>query len=153
MGIVAWLSSHGNKWHFYVLYLAAPAGAAGGSFTGGVLIASDPRAEVKARANGEGFATIERWLGTNDVLFVLGDRAVTLEVLPRATYQRLIRRALLVPDQCPMPGAGAPSLASCNPVNWPCDKADRSVAGRWRDDCVALAQRSEPSKIARHSPQ
>ena len=39
-------------------------------------------AEVKARANGEGFATLERWLGENDLLFLRRDRADPLVVLP-----------------------------------------------------------------------
>lgn len=32
-------------------------------------------AEVKARASGEGFATLDRWLGENDILFLMRDRA------------------------------------------------------------------------------
>jgi Holliday junction resolvase len=38
--------------------------------------------EVKARASGEGFATLERWLGDADALFLRRDRAEPLVVLP-----------------------------------------------------------------------
>jgi hypothetical protein len=37
---------------------------------------------VKARGNGEGFATLERWLGDNDALFLRRDRAEPVIVLP-----------------------------------------------------------------------
>src|SRR5579875_3484518 len=41
-------------------------------------------AEVKARASGAGFATLERWLGDHDALFLIRDRAAPLVVLPWA---------------------------------------------------------------------
>lgn len=47
--------------------------------------------EVKARANGEGFATLERWLGDNDAMFLIRDRASPLVVLP---FERWIELAL-----------------------------------------------------------
>lgn len=47
--------------------------------------------EVKARANGEGFATIERWLGENDAMFLRRDRAPPLVVMPFSTWERLLR--------------------------------------------------------------
>ena len=37
-------------------------GAAGGTFTGDLRIQGDLKAEVKARAGGDGFKTLERWL-------------------------------------------------------------------------------------------
>ena len=40
------------------------------------------RAEVKARGEGSGFRTLERWLGANDALFLVRDRAAPLVVLP-----------------------------------------------------------------------
>ena len=40
------------------------------------------RAEVKARGQGEGFRTLERWLGENDVLFLWRDRVPPLVVVP-----------------------------------------------------------------------
>jgi Holliday junction resolvase len=52
------------------------------------------RGEVKARKSGEGFVTLERWLGANDFLFLKRDRAEPVVVLPWPTYERLIRAAL-----------------------------------------------------------
>lgn len=40
------------------------------------------KAEVKARADGTGFRTLERWLGSNDALFLVRDRTEPLVVLP-----------------------------------------------------------------------
>lgn len=65
-------------------------GAAGGSFTGDVII-GDLRAEVKARANGDGFKTLEGWLGKNDLLFLRRDRQQPLVVMPWAIYESLIK--------------------------------------------------------------
>lgn len=54
--------------------------------------------EVKARADGSGFAVIERWLGENDMLFLVRDQELPgqpapppLVVLPFATWQRLLK--------------------------------------------------------------
>ena len=47
--------------------------------------------EVKARANGKGFVTIEKWLGDNDVLFLRRDRQPPFVVLPWGTYERLMK--------------------------------------------------------------
>ena len=49
-------------------------------------------AEVKARASGEGFVTLERWLGENDALFLVRDRADPLICLPWRTWQLLLGR-------------------------------------------------------------
>jgi hypothetical protein len=54
-------------------------------------------AEVKARANGEGFATLERWLGENDALFLRRDRAEPIVVLPWRVWVRF----LTVPEDQP----------------------------------------------------
>ena len=48
--------------------------------------------EVKARASGQGFRTLERWLGENDCLFLVRDRADPLVVVPWATWKRLVKR-------------------------------------------------------------
>ena len=40
------------------------------------------KAEVKARGDGDGFRTLERWLGGNDALFLWRDRATPFVVLP-----------------------------------------------------------------------
>jgi hypothetical protein len=47
---------------------------------------------VKARASGEGFKTIEKWLGENDALFLVRDRQEPMVVLPWATWERLLKR-------------------------------------------------------------
>jgi Holliday junction resolvase len=46
--------------------------------------------EVKARGNGGGFITLERWLGENDALFLIRDRATPLVVLPWARWAELL---------------------------------------------------------------
>jgi hypothetical protein len=66
-------------------------GAAGGRFSGDVWI-EDWKAEVKCRGNGEGFITLERWLGENDLLFLRRDRKTPLVVLPWKTYEEIIKK-------------------------------------------------------------
>jgi hypothetical protein len=51
------------------------------------------RAEIKARRAGDGFRTLERWLGTNDALFLWRDRAAPLVVLPLHTWLELAGRS------------------------------------------------------------
>ena len=46
--------------------------------------------EVKARADGEGFKTLERWLGEGDALFLIRDRATPLVVLPWARWEQVL---------------------------------------------------------------
>jgi Holliday junction resolvase len=46
--------------------------------------------EVKARASGEGFATIKRWLDDADFLALVEDRAQPLIVLPWARWEELL---------------------------------------------------------------
>lgn len=48
------------------------------------------QAEVKARAAGSGFVTLERWLGDNDALFLRRDRADAVVVLPWRTWAWLV---------------------------------------------------------------
>jgi hypothetical protein len=50
-------------------------------------------AEVKARGDGGGFLTIERWLSDHDALFLIRDRATPLVVLPWARWQELVLKA------------------------------------------------------------
>ena len=47
--------------------------------------------EVKARAKGEGFATITRWLGDNDALFLRQNNAKPFAVVPWRTWERLLK--------------------------------------------------------------
>lgn len=56
-----------------------------------VRIADAFLAEVKARASGEGFATIARWLGDANLLFLMEDRRPPLVVLPWAIYLLLLK--------------------------------------------------------------
>jgi Holliday junction resolvase len=48
--------------------------------------------EVKARANGGGFTTLEKWLGDNDALFLRRDRAAPLVVLHWSVWVALLQR-------------------------------------------------------------
>ena len=48
--------------------------------------------EVKARAAGQGFKTIENWLADNDILFLVRDRQEPMVVLPWNTWRRLLKR-------------------------------------------------------------
>ncbi len=48
--------------------------------------------EVKARANGEGFKTIENWLAENDMLFLVRDRQESMVVVPWRVWERLLKR-------------------------------------------------------------
>jgi Holliday junction resolvase len=49
-------------------------------------------AEVKARANGAGFTTLDRWLGEFDVLFLRRDRADPLVLLPWRAWAALLAK-------------------------------------------------------------
>jgi hypothetical protein len=64
-------------------------GAAGGLFAGDVVIGGAMRAEVKARANGNGVKILESWLGDNDLLFLRRDRAEPLVFSPRTCFRSL----------------------------------------------------------------
>jgi len=48
-------------------------------------------AEVKARANGEGFKTLERWIEGMQLLFLRRDRSDPLVLLTWDTYVRLLK--------------------------------------------------------------
>ena len=49
-------------------------------------------AEGKGRKDGQGFATLERWLGENDLLVLKRDRQTPMVVLPGATFKALSAR-------------------------------------------------------------
>ena len=66
-------------------------GAAGGDYAGDLRIGGDMVGEVKARSKGQGFATLERWLGKNDVLFLKKDRTDPMVVMTWATYSKLLK--------------------------------------------------------------
>jgi Holliday junction resolvase len=46
--------------------------------------------EVKGRANGEGFKTLEKWMGEADILFLRRDRSAPIVILPWTTYAKLV---------------------------------------------------------------
>lgn len=57
------------------------------------------KAEVKARGEGSGFKTLERWLGPNDALFLVRDRAEPLVVVRLNVWLDIASRsARLDPD-------------------------------------------------------
>ena len=47
-------------------------------------------AEVKARKNGAGFATLERWIEDCDLLILKRDRADPFVAMPFKTFKRLV---------------------------------------------------------------
>ena len=49
-------------------------------------------AEVKARANGQGFSTLEKWLGANDLLFLKRDRTEPMVAMNYGTFRFLLRK-------------------------------------------------------------
>lgn len=67
-------------------------GAAGGRYSGDVAIDMPGvgflHGEVKARATGGGFKTLEKWLGANELLFLVRDRQEPLVVMPWDTYEK-----------------------------------------------------------------
>ncbi len=65
-------------------------GQVGGLFSGDIRIAEQYTAEVKARKNGEGFATIQKWLGENDFLFLKQDRKSPIVVMTWEMYLALM---------------------------------------------------------------
>jgi hypothetical protein len=56
------------------------------------------KAEVKARGEGDGFKTLERWLGGNDALFLWRDRAPPMVVLPLHVWIEIARRSVRCTD-------------------------------------------------------
>jgi hypothetical protein len=48
-------------------------------------------AEVKARGDGSGFKTLERWLGDCDLLCLIRDRADPMVLMPWRVYAELIK--------------------------------------------------------------
>ena len=73
-------------------------GAAGGKFSGDIDLTpfgiEDMTlvAECKSRSNGQGFVQLERWLGDNDLLFLVKDRSEPTVVLPWRTWELLLTR-------------------------------------------------------------
>jgi hypothetical protein len=53
---------------------------------GGLLI----EGEVKSRATGRGFKTLESWLGNKEALFLHRNRQTPMVLLPWATWERIL---------------------------------------------------------------
>jgi Holliday junction resolvase len=56
-------------------------------------------AEVKARKDGAGFTTLEKWLGEFDLLFLRKNNADPLVVVPWRVWARLLTKSLNLPDK------------------------------------------------------
>ena len=65
-------------------------GAAGGSYTGDVIVGKKWKAEVKARKSGDGFKTLEGWLGSNDLLVLKRNNAEPMVLLPWSMATALV---------------------------------------------------------------
>jgi hypothetical protein len=52
------------------------------------------KAEVKARADGQGFRTLEGWLGDNDALFLWRDRTTPMVLLPLHVWIEIACRSV-----------------------------------------------------------
>lgn len=72
-----------------------PLSGAQAGWKGDIRIGDYLVAEVKARRNGEGFATLEKWLGDNALLFLKRDRREPMVVVEWQTYLRLVRAWLV----------------------------------------------------------
>jgi hypothetical protein len=66
-------------------------GAAGGSFTGDLILCDKFRCEVKSRKDGAGFRLLYQWKSLNDILIVKQDRSVPLFVMDLDTLSRLMK--------------------------------------------------------------
>ena len=84
-------------------------GAAGGKFASDIDITYDygldrMKAEVKAREDGAGFKTIEKWLGTNDLLFLVQDnKKDPLVVMPWSVLETIFSTEAFYDDSVPDP--------------------------------------------------
>lgn len=69
-------------------------GAAGGYFKDDILVKLPNgllvRAEVKSRANAEGWQTLKKWMGESDMLFLIEDRTKPLVVLPWSSWETIV---------------------------------------------------------------
>jgi len=66
-------------------------GAAGGSYTGDLTILDGEfRAECKARKEGAGFKTIEKWMQDCDMIFLFRDRQEPFVCMDWKTYRRIM---------------------------------------------------------------
>ena len=104
------------------------------------------KAEVKARGAGDGFRTLERWLGDNDALFLWRDRAAPFVVLPLHVWLEIAGRSV-TRDPAATPDAD------------PDADADRRARRRDAErgplppvDAIACATASDPSPANLNHP-
>ena len=72
-------------------------GSAGGSFCCDINISKDDPigklvAEVKARKNGSGFKTIEKWMGNNDLIFLKKNNQKPMVIMNWELFEKVIAR-------------------------------------------------------------
>jgi len=68
-------------------------GAVGGNFSGDLYVITPNNrytAEVKARANAEGWVSIKSWLNSNDFLFLKEDHEDPLVVIPWRVFEDML---------------------------------------------------------------
>lgn len=68
-------------------------GAFGEDFAGDLRVLDDLKGEVKARKNGAGFVTLEKWLGDNKLIFLKRNRQKPMVAMPWDTYVHLVQLA------------------------------------------------------------
>tara|TARA_R100001086_G_scaffold195493_1_gene112235 strand:- start:853 stop:1164 length:312 start_codon:yes stop_codon:yes gene_type:complete len=66
-------------------------GAAGGSYTGDIMLCDKFRCEVKSRKDGAGFRLLYKWKGLNDILIIKQDRSAPLFIMDLDTLSRLMK--------------------------------------------------------------
>ena len=66
-------------------------GAAGGSYTGDIILCDKFRCEVKSRKDGAGFRLLYKWKGLNDILIIKQDRSAPLFIMDLDTLSRLMK--------------------------------------------------------------
>ena len=64
-------------------------GAAGGSFTGDIIILGRYKVECKVRGQGGGLVSFYNWLGDNDLVVVKQDRKKPLAILPLSNLKEI----------------------------------------------------------------
>jgi Holliday junction resolvase len=64
--------------------------------------------EVKARKNGAGFTTLDRWLGENDALFLRKNQSEPIVVLPWRTWAALLQKFSRSENTAAIPAVAQP---------------------------------------------
>jgi hypothetical protein len=85
------------------------------------------KAEVKARGEGDGFKTLERWLGDNDALFLWRDRATPFVVLTLPVWIEVAGRSARLDADADTARSDRRSAIEQGPLP-PTDALARSVA-------------------------